>query len=191
MNSAKPDKMRPSLIGGVALGVAMPVIGLISALAPMLGCLGCAACCALPPGAGFLASFLYLKGAAPAPEKPYGDGAVLGLLAGLFGAVVGTVVSIPVQFLQRSMGLMPDMDELVGQLQDANMPPEAVDFITKLMPSADGFSVTALVLGFVFSVVVYSVLSLIGGIIGVAVLAKQEAAGGTPGGFAPPPPPAA
>lgn len=186
MNSAKPDKMRPSLLGGVALGVSMGLVGLISALAPMLGCLGCAACCALPPGAGFLASFLYLKDAPPAPEKPYGDGAVLGLMAGVFGAVVGTIVSIPVQFLQRSLGLMPDVDQLVGQMQDANVPPEVVDLMQKLMPSAEGFSIVALVLGFFISLLVYGVLSLIGGIVGVAVLAKQGAAPG----YAPPPPPA-
>jgi hypothetical protein len=178
--------MRPSLIGGVALGVSMGLVGLISALAPLLGCLGCVACCTLPPGAGFLASYLYLKDAAPAPEKPYGDGAVLGLMAGIFGAVVGTVVSIPIQFLQRSLGLMPDTDELIGQMQDANLPPEVVDLIEKLMPSAEGFSIVGLVFGFFVSLLVYAVLSLIGGVVGVAVLAKE----GQAAGYAPPPPPA-
>lgn len=191
MNSAKPDKIRPSLLGGVALGVSMGLVGLISALAPLLGCLGCLACCALPPGAGFLASFLYLKDAPPAPEKPYGDGAVLGLMAGIFGAVVGSVISVPVQFLQRSLGLMPDVDEMIGQMQEANVPPEVIDFIEKLMPSADGFSFVALIIGFFISLVVYGVLSLIGGIVGVAVLHKPEAAAGTSGGYSPPPPPAA
>lgn len=191
MNSAKPDKMRPSLLGGAALGVSMGVIGLISALAPILGCLGCAACCTLPPGAGFLASFLYLKNAPPMPEKPYGDGAVLGLMAGVFGAVVGTIVSIPVQFLQRSLGLMPDVDQVMQQLHDANVPQQFVDIMEKLMPSPEGFNVLSLLLGFFVSLVVYAIFSLIGGVVGVAVLHKPQAAAGPPGGYAPPPPPAA
>lgn len=191
MNSAKPDKMRPSLIGGALLGVAMAVLGFVSTLAPILGCLGCAACCALPPGAGFLASFLYLKNAPPMAEKPYGDGAVLGLLAGVFGAVVGTIVSVPLQFVQRSMGLMPDPEEIMGQLQDANLPPEFVDLMEKFMTSTAGFSIVGILMGFFFSLLVYGVLSLIGGIIGVAVLHEPRVESGTPGGYAPPPPPAA
>ena len=192
MNSANPGKFQPGLVGGVALGVGMSVFGLVSAIAPILGCLSCAACCTLPPGAGFLASFLYLKNVAPSAEKPFGDGALLGLLAGAVGAVVGTILSIPISFLQSSLGLAPDMDEFMDQLRDqggGELPPEFFEFMEKFMPSAEGLSVVGLIFGFFVSLLVYSILSLIGGIVGIAVLHKEAPAGSTT--YTPPPPPAA
>ena len=86
MNPAQPSKTVPILAGGLFLGA-------LSAIPP-ISFLNCA-CCILVIGGGFLASYLYMKDyPSDQPRVTYGDGALLGLLAGLFGAVVDTVISI-------------------------------------------------------------------------------------------------
>ena len=160
-----PNKVQPALIGGVALGVASAI--------PILNCLNCA-CCAIAIGGGFLAAFLYLKDQPPTAEAPYGDGALLGLMAGVIGAVVATVVSIPFQLLQGAIGFKPDLSQLEEQLGD--LPPEAADFL-RSMVEGGGFSVMAILMAFFFYLVLFSIFAMIGAIIGVAVLHKQG--GGT------------
>ncbi|MCP4654364.1 MAG: hypothetical protein GY856_02985, partial [bacterium] len=120
MNQVEPSKLQPALIGGAALGVASAI--------PFLNCLNCA-CCALVIGGGFLAAYLYLKDCPPAPEARYGDAATLGLLAGVFGAVVGTLLSIPFRLFFSGMGDMGQLEELLGNF---DMPPEAQDALLNI-----------------------------------------------------------
>ena len=58
-----------------------------------------AVCCALYIGGGVLAVYLYLKDAPRSEKTPYGDGAVVGALAGLFGAVATTLATIVLRLL--------------------------------------------------------------------------------------------
>ena len=183
MNGNKPNKLQPALIGGVALGVASAI--------PILNCLNCA-CCALAIGGGFLSAFLYLKDQPASSEAPYGDGALLGLMAGAIGAVVTSVVSIPFQLLQSSIGFQPDFSELEEQLSE--LPPEMADFFRTMLEgaSAGGFSIVAIIMMFFAYLVAFVIFAMVGAIIGVALLHKQG--GGTavqPASTfgAPPPPP--
>ena len=82
MNQATPNKLKPALIGGIAEGVASSV--------PLRQCR------LLPPGGGRWcpAAYFYTKDAPPSAQA-LGDGLKLGLLAGLIGAVVFALISIP------------------------------------------------------------------------------------------------
>ena len=75
-------KFKAALIGGGVFGVlaALPYISMLNALYI---------------GGGVLAVYFHMKDR-PRPEKaPYGDGALVGLIAGAIGGVVTTVLGAP------------------------------------------------------------------------------------------------
>src|SRR5262249_5072514 len=82
------DFIQPALAGGMFLG-------LLSSL-PFISAGNCV-CCAWVLGGGALATLLLTK------QRPsgvaLGDGAFVGVLSGLFGAIVATLISIPVRIL--------------------------------------------------------------------------------------------
>jgi len=176
---SKPDKIKPALIGGAALGIASAI--------PLLNCLNCA-CCALVIGGGFLAAFLYLQEAGPSPEPLYGDGAIVGLLAGIVGAVASSIVAIPIQLMTAGLGLAGDPGEILQSLEEAGveLPSIAEQAISSM--GGGGFAFTAIVIGLFFNLGIYSVFATLGGILGAAVLHKKPTSEGY--NTAPPPPPA-
>ena len=76
------DKLKPAVIGGV-------VVGLLSAIPFINYC-----CCIWAIGGGALACFLYIK-SSPVPVRP-GDGAMIGAIAGLVGAVIYLIIGLPI-----------------------------------------------------------------------------------------------
>lgn len=164
MNGASPSKLQPALIGGVALGVASAI--------PFLNCLNCA-CCALAIGGGFLAAALYFKDAAPSPEPPYGDAAVLGALTGVIGAVTATIVSIPIQLLTASLGFQPDVSQLEQAFEGQDIPPAVQEFLTSMF--SGGLAIGVILIQFVVWLFAFAIFAMIGAIIGVAVFNKKAA----------------
>jgi uncharacterized protein YqgC (DUF456 family) len=82
------NKLKPAIIGGI-------VVGLLSAI-PFVNFLNIC-CCLWAIIGGVLATYMYIK-ASPTPVKA-GDGAVLGLLAGVVGALIYIVIGIPLGIL--------------------------------------------------------------------------------------------
>lgn len=78
------NKFKPALLGGL-------VVGLLSAIPILNYC-----CCIWAIGGGGLAGFLYIKDS-PLPVRP-GDGAIIGALAGVIGAVIYFVVGVPIAY---------------------------------------------------------------------------------------------
>jgi len=166
-----PSMLRATLIGGSVFGVIAAV--------PILGALNCA-CCALVAGGGFLAAYLYSKecrdaGAAFTP----GNGALVGLVAGLFYALAGTVVGA---VFKAIMG-PPDLDQMMHAMEQFDLPPEVVDQASIWFERFAG--VMGIVLGFFVSLLLAAVFSTLGGLIGGAVF-KVEPAPPAPGFGAPP-----
>jgi hypothetical protein len=157
--------LKATLIGGGAAGVA-------SAL-PVIGALNCL-CCSLVIGGGFLAAFLYSRDCqqAGAEFRP-GGGALVGLVAGLFYAIAGTVVGIVV----RAIMPVQDMDQIMEQLEGLDLEPEALDMIAEFMEM--GQSASGLVIMFFVTLLLAAVFSTIGGLIGGAVF-KVEPPPSTP-----------
>ena len=163
-----PSKLQPALLAGVAIGVltALPVVNVVNLC-----------CCAWVLFGGALAAYLMQQNH-PAPVSA-GDGAVVGLMAGAIGAIVGSLISIPI-----AMALGPMQAQIVERVLEGarDLPPEAREVLDQMRGGLLGgavagaaFLVTALI-----SVCVYSIFGLIGGLIGAAMFRKN-----TP----PPPPP--
>ena len=80
------SKLQPALLGGLFIGV-------LSAL-PIISAGNCF-CCMWVIGGGVIAAYLLQQNqAAPISSS---DGAVTGVLAGLVGAVVSLIISIPIE----------------------------------------------------------------------------------------------
>ena len=155
------SKIKPALIGGVSLGVANSI--------PLLNLANCA-CCALVIGGGVLATYLYLKDAPAAAQPPYGDGIMVGALAGIVGALVSTIISIPMTLLFSGVGMFDSISEALEQA-DADIPPFLADLLASM--GGGGFAIGALLFGLMFSLVINVIFAGIGGAIGVAIFSKK------------------
>ena len=180
-----PAKLQPALLAGVAIGVlsALPVVNMVNAC-----------CCAWVLFGGGLAAYLMQQNH-PEPITT-GDGAVVGLLAGLFGAVVGTLLSIPLTLM---MG--PFQGQMVERVLESarDMPPEARRILESMRGGA------AIGIGLVFSFLMMAtagaIFGLIGGLLGALMFRKntpppapppdgfQPPTFTPPSSFLPPPPP--
>ena len=165
------DKMKPALMGGVALG-------LLSAI-PFVGALNIC-CCTWAILGGMLATYLYVKNST-VPARP-GDGAVLGAIAGVVGAIIYVVLSIPLGLItgNATMGLM---SSIAG-----NLNPEAAEMIrqqTAMMQSmSTGQMIIAALPGTLFGALLLVVFATVGGLLGVPIFEKRKGDAGMP----PPPP---
>jgi hypothetical protein len=179
MVQEKPNMIQAALIGGVFLGVtsALPIIEWFNCV-----------CCLLLMGGGVLASFIYVR------DNPigvtYGDGALLGLFTGLIGAIVWTVVEIPLTYFQLKFGMgMEDIAELEELLSDPDIPPFLQEFIVSILNS--GAISPFLIFFTLFTHLVLAVIfATIGGIIGVALFQRGNQVGSPPPTVGSTPPPA-
>ena len=138
----------PALLGGLFIGV-------LSAL-PIVNC----CCCLWIAGGGFLSAYLQ-SAEASRPRLTILDGARVGLLAGIVGAVVWLLVSTALTPLQLRF---VEMARSAG-----DMPPEVQDFLQSV--EAGGFGGN--ILGFVVFLCVGSIISAIGGMTGAAYFKKD------------------
>jgi uncharacterized protein YqgC (DUF456 family) len=147
------SKFQPALLGGLVLGVlsALPVVGA-----------GNCCCCLWVISGGVTAAYLLQKGQ-PAPIEA-GDGALVGLLAGVIGVVVWQVLAIPVTLL---MG--PFQARLMERLLSNAELPENVRPLVEMLRQSTGFSVVGFIIGAFFTLVVGIVFSTVGGLLGAAL----------------------
>ena len=154
---------QPALIGGLVMGVlsSLPLINL-----------GNLCCCLWVVAGGVVAAYLLQQNQSQ-PLTP-GDGALVGLFAGLIGAGVGFVISIPIGLLmepmqramvQRTLEMSGNMPPAVREiLENYGQPRTALGFLGALV---------FLVIGFFFLLVVGAVFSTLGGLLGAAVFKKS------------------
>ena len=169
----KDSFLKSALIGGVALGV-------LSAL-PVLGAVNCL-CCAWVIGGGMFAAHLYVKEA----QLPVtlGTGVLLGLLAGVIGAVVDTLFTIPLHMALKGSALMSEqLREWADELP--NLPGEYREMLRSVASGGPALGSFLFIVTAFFKLVVYGIVAMLGGAIGVAVFEKRKI--GTPGPDAGPP----
>jgi hypothetical protein len=147
------SKTQPALIGGLVLGV-LSALPIISA--------GNICCCLWIISGGVLAAYL-LQQNSPTPITQ-SDGALVGLLAGVVGAGVYLVLSIPITLL-----VAPMQHRMLQEFMDRaeNMPPE----LRRYMSSYVG-GVIGLMFGFVFMLIMGAIFSTIGGLLGAVFFRK-------------------
>lgn len=150
-----PSKTQSILLGGGAIGVAAALLSLIPIAG---GCLACLTCIA----AGVLAVWHY--------TDTYnltitgGQGAGMGALAG----IVALVVSGLIGFVFQAIGLMPSFSEAFEQgVSQGNTDPEQAEQIIEFITGPAGIA-TFIVVG----LILYSILGMIGGVIGASVFKK-------------------
>jgi hypothetical protein len=159
--------LKPAVIGGVLLGI-------LSSL-PLINLFNCV-CCAWVIGGGILASYLYVKDS-PVPVT-LGRGVALGLLTGVIGSIVTALFSIPLFLIANRAGRgLSQIRQALEQLR--NVPPETLDRLRALSEKG-GVDIFFFALGFIFILVIYSLVAMLGGAIGVAVFEKRKPAAGTP-----------
>src|SRR5918993_5138096 len=148
--------LQPALLGGV-------VIGVLSAL-PIINLANC--CCAWVLFGGGLAAYL-MQQQRPAPIT-IGDGALVGLLAGVIGTCVWTLVSIPLHAV-----LIPLQTGLLERAMSnaSDMPPEAREFLEALR-SGPAMGAAAAVSFFV-TLFVCTFFGMIGGLFGALFFRKN------------------
>jgi hypothetical protein len=168
------DKLRPSLIGGL-------VMGLLSGL-PYVS-LGNIACCLWIVLGGALATYLYIK-KSPTPVD-MGEGALLGLMAGLFGTVVKIVVGVPIAILAG----YPEQHFLINLIerldpQKAELYRRGMEYVMSL-PFFEQFFAVVFSLQTLLGLAITLVFALVGGLIAVPLFEKRKTDAAPP----PPPPP--
>jgi hypothetical protein len=149
-------------------------MGVLSAL-PLIGPIGNACCCLWVISGGLVAAYL-LQQNQPAPIAP-GDGALVGLLAGLIGALVHTIVSIPIDLILGPMerAMAERFMEMAG-----SMPPEIRDVWDRFGRGggqAAAFMVAGYILGLMLWLFAGAIFSTLGGLLGAALFKKKTPPG--------------
>ena len=135
--------VQPALIGGLVLGVlsALPIVAF-----------GNVCCCLWVVSGGAVAAYA-LQQRQPTLVTP-GEGALVGLLAGMIGTCVYLVLSVPISLL-----MAPFERQIVERLATfGNMPPELRDYANR--PA--GLRVLGVLLDFVIRFFVDAIFSTIG-----------------------------
>jgi hypothetical protein len=148
---------QPALIGGL-------VVGVLSAL-PLIY-VGNLCCCLWIISGGVVAAYVLQQNqTAPIVAS---DGALVGLLAGIAGAFVYLVVSIPI-----NLAMAPLEQRIVQRLLETmnNMPPELREYATR--PTSAGMRIGSAIGSFVFMLFLGAVFSTIGGLLGTVIFAKK------------------
>jgi hypothetical protein len=149
--------LMPALWGGLAIGVlsALPIVGAFNLC-----------CCMWVVTGGMLAAYVLQSNAAE-PISP-GDGAIVGLLAGIIGAAVYAVVSLPLNLLLGPMQQRA-LNRVLESVQD--VPPEVRDAFSNM----GGTALTAIgvVMGFVMMLFAGAIFATVGGLLGAVFFRKK------------------
>lgn len=165
------------LVGGAFNGVlsALPLIEL-----------GNCACCLWVVGGGVITAYLLQQGQAERLEM--GDGALDGFLAGVAGAAICALLTVPIRLAAGSLA------DQAFPLDDLDAPPEVIEMVEFFQQASESVALMAL-FTFVFMLIAGAVFSTVGGMLGVLFFRKDPPPGGPyaaqpPGGgdIVPPPP---
>jgi hypothetical protein len=134
------NKIKPALLGGLVTGI-LSVIPFVSTC-----------CCVWAILGGMLACFLYIRSSAVPVST--GDGAVIGILSGVFGSLIYVIIAIPMMLIFG----MAQMEEAI-QRSGVEVP------VTGRLLALVGVVMVALLL---------LLFSTIGGLIGVPIFEKRK-----------------
>jgi uncharacterized membrane protein YeaQ/YmgE (transglycosylase-associated protein family) len=150
--------LKPALTGGLFLGVlsAIPLIGSLNII-----------CCLWAQAGGGLATWLLNK-QRPGTLK-YGDGAFAGVISGLIGAFVATLITIPIELVMLTPEAAAQIQARMSQVPMA--PPMRELFVQFFSP---GFNLYRTLFWLVFYMVLFGLFSMIGGILTVALLNRKK-----------------
>ncbi len=102
----------------------------------------------------------------------YGDGAFAGVLSGLFGAVVGTIVQMSFRAIASRMFESQQQQELERIWQQIGAPGPIPDWLLRAMSGE--ISAVTIIFTFFSYLIMFSLFAMIGGILTVAILNKSK-----------------
>lgn len=151
--------LMPALWGGLAIGIlsALPFVGAFNL------------CCCMWVVTGGMLSAYVLQANTPDPITA-GDGAVVGLLAGIAGAFVYAIVSLPLNIMLGPMQRRA-MSRLAEQIP--NLPPEVRDAVGSV--GSTEMAALGLLMGFVTMLLVGGIFATVGGLLGSVFFKKKPA----------------
>jgi hypothetical protein len=151
-------------------------------------------CCLWVVSGGLVAAYL-LQQNQSTPITP-GDGALVGLLAGLAGALIHFLISIPIDLL-----MAPFERQMAERLLEVagEMPPWLADVLQQAAQQRNevgiGFIIASRVVVFMIMLCIGAIFSTLGGLLGAAIFKRQTPPGtldvppSGPSDLPPPPPP--
>jgi hypothetical protein len=155
------NKLKPAVIGGVLLGIcsALPFIQILNTCCCLWALLG-----------GATAVYFYIKNS----SRPInmGEGAMLGAMAGLLGAVLFVVIGIPVSLVtgQAMLSMMSSITQNMGgannQMMEEAIRAAQSQTMAEQLPGA--------ILQHLIGAVILIIFSTIGGLIAVPILEKRK-----------------
>jgi len=154
-------------------------MGVLSAL-PIVAA-GNLCCCLWVVSGGLIAAYL-LQHNQTAPITP-GDGAAVGLIAGLIGALTQFVVAVPVGLLVAPMEQL-----MLGRLTDmaGGMPPDVRDALERYGNQSRQMGLAGMIalriVGLFFALFIGSIFSTLGGLLGAVIFRKHITTGPPEGG---------
>ena len=162
--TTKPDQLQPALVGGLVMGVlsALPLVNL-----------GNLCCCFWVVSGGLVAAYLLQQGRPDAITPS--EGAIVGLLAGIVGAFVQFLVSIPIGLIVAPLerGLMQRAADMAG-----NMPPALREAFGSYSGQRAGLGFVALlfvrIVGLFIALFVGVVFSTFGGLVGAVLFQRRS-----------------
>jgi hypothetical protein len=159
---------QPALVGGTVLGV-LSALPIVSA--------GNICCCLWVISGGVVAAYFLQQGdAAPITT---GDGALVGLFAGVVGAFIYLALAIPITILIAPMeqAFMEGLRQRIFDNMGGNMPAGFGGGLPGYIGQGIG-----LVISFLFMLFVGSMFSTLGGLLGAAIFRRRPPIqSGTPG----------
>jgi hypothetical protein len=138
------NKLKPALLGGLIVGVLSAICSLI----PFVSL----CCCLWGIAGGAVASFMYVK-SSTVPVK-IGDGAIVGALAGVVGAIIYLIVGLP-------LSIFLGMTAMEEQLAKSGVQ----------LPFS---GVVLMIIGNILGAIILAILATLGGVIGVAIFEKRK-----------------
>ncbi|MEK6299385.1 MAG: hypothetical protein AABO41_01585 [Acidobacteriota bacterium] len=159
----KPSKIQPALVGGLIVGLlwSIPFLNLINF------------CCCLGVMIGGAVAALMLIKRSPVLPVSSGDGAVVGVVAGLIGAGIHLIIGVPIGLLlnQASFSVLKS---LFSQMDD----PQIRSAMDQALNEAANQGLLERLLAALLWWLILSVFSIgfstLGGLIGVAIFEKRK-----------------
>lgn len=147
-------------------------MGVLSAL-PLVSALNFCCCLWIVSGGVVAAYVLQQNQTTPVSA---GDGAIAGLLAGVVGTIVLSVISIPIGLLLAP--ITRSLAERLLNMPASNVPPELRAMIENYSNPQNEIGIVGQVVfrvvAFFMALVVFAVVSTIGGLLGAALFARRR-----------------
>jgi hypothetical protein len=141
-------------------------LGLLSSL-PFVSAGNCLCCMWVLLGGGIAAVLL-------SNQRPtgvsYGDGAFVGVLSGLFGAIIGTLVHIPVQMISARI-LQSQQQQLEEWIRQLGIEEPMRGWLLRI--ASGEISAATIVFTFFANLIAWSLFAMIGGILTIAIINKR------------------